>query len=90
MVRVSLGLGSELWLGLGCNICLGLWLELTLPKTLTLTLDPNPQNGIVEGHPDLAGKYTLNFTTLLQRLSELALPSIEADCRVVCVPIDAE
>ena len=24
-------------------------LELTLPKTLTL--DPNPQNGIVEGHP---------------------------------------
>ena len=34
MVRVSLGLGSELGLGLGCK-CLGLWLwlELTLPKT---------------------------------------------------------
>ena len=31
---------------------LWLWLELTLPKTLTLTLDPNPQNGIVEGHPN--------------------------------------
>ena len=25
-------------------------IELTLPKTLTLTFDPNPQNGIVEGH----------------------------------------
>ena len=25
--------------------------ELILHKTLTLTLDPNPQNGIVEGHP---------------------------------------
>ena len=48
MVRVSLGLGSELGLGLGygCKY-VGLWLELTLPKILTLTLNPNPQNGIV-------------------------------------------
>ena len=51
---------------------LWLWLELTLPKTLTLTLDPNPQNGIVEGHPHqirtlkktLPGVLTIGIATL--------------------------
>ena len=56
MVRVSLGLESELglgrfWVTVINMIGLWLWLELTLPKTLTRTLDPNLQNEIVEGHP---------------------------------------
>ena len=40
MVRVSLGLGSELGFGLVVNMFgVMVMVELTLPKTLTLTLD---------------------------------------------------